>query len=192
MRITTIDIPKQEVMTKDNVPIMINAVVYFKVVKPEDAVLKIEDYKYAVSQYTQAALRDVVGNYDLDFVLSERQKIAESIKKIVDTETNEWGVDITSINIQDVELPADMKRAMARQAEAERERRAKVIKALGELQASEKLSQAAEIIGRYPIALQLRYLQTLTEIATEKNSTIVFPLPLEMLDFFMEQRAKKK
>ena len=179
MRITTIDIPKQEVMTKDNVPIMINAVVYFKVVKPEDAVLKIEDYKYAVSQYTQAALRDVVGNYDLDFVLSERQKIAESIKKIVDTETNEWGVDITSIKIQEIELPAEMKRAMAKQAEAERERRAVIIASEGELKASDNLMKAAKKLSQSKGSLLLRTLQTVRDIAADPSEKIVVLLPVE-------------
>lgn len=179
MRITTIDIPKQEVMTKDNVPIMINAVVYFKVVKPDDAVLKIEDYKYAVSQYTQAALRDVVGNYDLDFVLSERQKIADSIKKIVDTETNEWGIDITSIKIQEIELPAEMKRAMAKQAEAERERRAVIIASEGELKASDNLMKAARKLSKSKGSLLLRTLQTVRDIAADPSEKIVVLLPLD-------------
>jgi len=179
MRIKTVDIPKQEVMTKDNVPVMINAVVYFKVEKPEDVVLKIEDYQYAVSQYTLAALRDVVGNYDLDFVLSERQKVAESIKKIVDAETSEWGIDITSIKIQEIELPAEMKRAMAKQAEAERERRAVIIASEGELKASENLMKAAKQLAKSKGSLLLRTLQTVRDIAADPSEKIVILLPVE-------------
>ena len=179
MRIKTVDIPKQEVMTKDNVPVMINAVVYFKVEKPEDVVLKIEDYQYAVSQYTLAALRDVVGNYDLDFVLSERQKVAESIKKIVDAETSEWGIDITSIKIQEIELPAEMKRAMAKQAEAERERRAVIIASEGELKASENLMKAAKQLTKSKGSLLLRTLQTVRDIAADPSEKIVILLPVE-------------
>ena len=148
--------------------------------KPEDAIIKIQDYGYAVRQYTQTALRDVVGNAEMDFVLSEREKIADNIRTIVDAETSAWGIDIQSIKIQEIELPAEMKRAMAKQAEAERERRAKVIHADGELQASQKLSEAAAIIQREPATIQLRYLQTLSEIAVENSSTIVFPVPIDL------------
>jgi len=180
MRITTTDVPKQEIMTKDNVPVMANTVVYFKVEKPDDAVIKIEDYHFAVSQYTQTALRDVVGNSDLDSVLTDREKIADSIKKIVDAETSEWGVDISSIKIQEIELPAEMKRAMAKQAEAERDRRATVIKSQGELQASTNLMKAAANLSKSEGALHLRTLQTIAEIAADPSEKIVIFLPTEL------------
>lgn len=180
LRIKTVDIPKQEVMTKDNIPVLANTVVYFKVEKPEDVIIKIEDYEYAVRQYTQAALRDVVGNNELDFVLTEREKIAESIKKIVDAETSDWGVDIESIKIQEIELPAEMKRAMAKQAEAERERRAVIISAEGELKASENLKKAAVNLSKSPAALHLRTLQTIRDIATEPSEKIVLFLPSDV------------
>jgi regulator of protease activity HflC (stomatin/prohibitin superfamily) len=151
MRIKTVDVPRQEVITKDNIPILANTVVYFKVESPQDAIIKIEDYSFAVRQYTQAALRDIVGNSELDFVLTEREKIADSIKKIVDAETGGWGVDIESIKIQEIELPAEMKRAMAKQAEAERERRAVIIASDGELKASENLRLAADNMAKSPI-----------------------------------------
>ena len=180
MRIKTADIPRQEVMTKDNIPMLVNAVVYFKVVKPEDAIIKIEDYVFAVKQYTQAALRDVIGNAEMDFVLTEREQIAESIQKIVDTETIGWGVDVEAIKIQEVELPAEMKRAMAKQAEAERERRAMIIASQGELASSEALRQAAENLARSPGALHLRTLQTIRDIAADPSEKIILLLPSEM------------
>lgn len=180
MRIKTADIPRQEVMTKDNIPMLVNAVVYFKVVKPEDAIIKIEDYVFAVKQYTQAALRDVIGNAEMDFVLTEREQVAESIQKIVDTETIGWGVDVEAIKIQEVELPAEMKRAMAKQAEAERERRAMIIASQGELASSEALRQAAENLSRSPGALHLRTLQTIRDIAADPSEKIILLLPSEM------------
>jgi len=180
MRIKTADIPRQEVMTKDNIPMLVNAVVYFKVVKPEDAIIKIEDYVFAVKQYTQAALRDVIGNAEMDFVLTEREQVAESIQKIVDTETIGWGVDVEAIKIQEVELPAEMKRAMAKQAEAERERRAMIIASQGELASSEALRQAAENLARSPGALHLRTLQTIRDIAADPSEKIILLLPSEM------------
>ncbi len=180
MRIKTADIPRQEVMTKDNIPMLVNAVVYFKVVKPEDAIIKIEDYVFAVKQYTQAALRDVIGNAEMDFVLTEREQVAESIQKIVDTETIGWGVDVEAIKIQEVELPAEMKRAMAKQAEAERERRAMIIASQGELASSEALRQAAENLARSPGALHLRTLQTIRDIAADPSEKIIMLLPSEM------------
>lgn len=182
LRIKTADIPKQEVITKDNIPMLVNTVVYFKVEKPADVVIKIEDYEYAVKQYTQAALRDVVGNHELDFVLTEREKIATSIKSIVDAETSGWGVDIESIKIQEVELPAEMKRAMAKQAEAERERRAVIISADGELKASDDLRKAAENLSKGPGALQLRTLQTIRDIAADPSEKIVLFLPSDITD----------
>ncbi len=183
LRIKTADIPRQEVMTKDNIPILANTVVYFKVVKPEDAVIKIEDFEFAVKQYTQAALRDVVGNAELDFVLTEREKIAGSIKEIVDAETSGWGVDIEAIKIQEIELPAEMKRAMAKQAEAEREKRAVIISAEGELKASENLRKAADNLSKSPAAIQLRTLQTIRDIAADPSEKIVLFLPSEAGEF---------
>jgi regulator of protease activity HflC (stomatin/prohibitin superfamily) len=180
MRIKTAEIPRQEVMTKDNIPILINAVVYFKVVNPADAIIKIEDYAFAVRQYTQAALRDVIGNAELDFVLTEREQIAESIKKIVDAETSGWGVDLESIKVQEMELPAEMKRAMAKQAEAERERRAVIIASQGELSASENLMKAADNLSRHTGALHLRTLQTIRDIAADPSEKIVLFLPSEI------------
>ncbi|MBC7233835.1 MAG: slipin family protein [Chloroflexi bacterium] len=177
MRITTADIPKQEVITRDNITILANTVVYFRVERPEDAIIKIEDYGYAVRQYTQAALRDVVGNSELDFVLSEREKIADSIRKIVDAETTGWGIDIESIKIQEIELPAEMKRAMAKQAEAERERRAVIIASQGELSAAENLMKAAEMLARSPGALHLRTLQTIRDIAADPSEKIIIFMP---------------
>lgn len=180
MRIKTADIPRQEVMTRDNIPMLVNAVVYFKVVSPEDVIIKIEDHVFAVRQYTQAALRDVIGNSEMDFVLTEREQIAESIKKIVDAETSGWGVDVESIKIQEVELPAEMKRAMAKQAEAERERRAMIINSQGELTASDNLRQAAETLARSRGALHLRTLQTIRDIAADPSEKIVLFLPNEL------------
>jgi regulator of protease activity HflC (stomatin/prohibitin superfamily) len=180
-RIKTVDIPKQEVMTRDNVPVSVNAVVYMRVISPEKAVLKIQNYVYAVSQYGQTALRDVIGNKELDFVLTERDKIADEIKMLVDKETDEWGIDITAIKIQDIELPVDMKRMMARQAEAERERRATIIKSEGEVAASKNLMNAAAMLGKSPGALHLRTLETLTDISSDQSNTVVIPLPMEFL-----------
>lgn len=180
MRIKTVDVPRQEVITKDNIPILANTVVYFKVENPADVIIKIEDFVFAVRQYTQAALRDIVGNSELDFVLTEREKIANSIKQIVDAETGGWGVDIESIKIQEIELPAEMKRAMAKQAEAEREKRAVIIAAEGELKASENLKLAAENLAKSPMAIQLRTLQTIRDIAADPSEKIVLFLPSDM------------
>jgi regulator of protease activity HflC (stomatin/prohibitin superfamily) len=177
MRITTQDIPKQEVITRDNITILANTVVYYRVEKPEDAIIKIQDYGYAVRQYTQTALRDVVGNAEMDFVLSEREKIAENIRTIVDAETSGWGIDIESIKIQEIELPAEMKRAMAKQAEAERERRAMIINSQGELSAAENLQQAAERLSKSPGGLHLRTLQTIRDIAADPSEKIVIFIP---------------
>ncbi|MBN1149731.1 slipin family protein [candidate division WOR-3 bacterium] len=182
IRIMTVDVPRQEVITKDNIPILANTVVYFKVENPVNAIIKIDNYVYAVRQFTQAALRDIVGNNELDFVLTERVQIAESIQKIVDTETAEWGVDIESIKIQEIELPAEMKRAMAKQAEAERERRAVIIASDGELKASENLRQAAETLSKNPAALHLRTLQTIRDIAADPSEKIVLYLPSDITE----------
>jgi regulator of protease activity HflC (stomatin/prohibitin superfamily) len=181
IRISTADIPQQEVITRDNVPVGINAVVYFRVTRPEDAVLKIQNFTYAVTQYAQTALRDVIGNVELDTLLTERQKLADEIKSIVDQETTEWGVDVTAIKIQDIELPADMKRAMAKQAEAERERRAVIIRAQGELTASENLNKAMAQLAASG-AISLRTLQTIEATTANPANTVVFALPVEILE----------
>lgn len=182
LRITTTDIPQQEVITKDNVPVGINAVVYFQVESAEKAILNIQDFTVAVSQYAQAALRDVIGGIELDPLLSEREKIAEEIKKIVDIATNSWGINVTDIKIQDIELPADMKRAMAKQAESERERRAVIIKASGELSASETLKQAAANLSSVPGGMSLRTLGTIENINPDPSKTVIFALPVEILE----------
>ena len=182
MRITTIDIPRQEAITKDNVPVGINAVVYFKVQKAEDAVLKVENYSYAISQYALAALRDIIGGVELDTLLTERDKIAIEIKQIVDKETDEWGIDVTAIKMQDIELPAGMKRAMAAQAETEREKRVIIIKAEGEVRAAENLQDAAKILGTVPGGLSLRTLETIDKLQPDPSKTIIFALPVEILD----------
>ncbi len=180
IRIKTAEVPRQEVITKDNIPILVNAVVYFKVINPESAIIKIEDYIFAMRQYTQAALRDVIGNNDMDFVLQEREKIADAIKEIVDSETSEWGLDVESIKIQEIELPAEMKRAMAKQAEAERERRAVIIASQGELSASENLRQAAQNLSKSSGALTLRTLQTIRDIAADPSEKIIMFMPTEI------------
>ena len=179
MRIKTVDVPKQEVMTKDNIPVFINAVVYFKVKNPEDAVIKISNYVFAVTQLTLSALKDVIGTNDLDTTLSERKRIGEEIKTIVDIATDKWGIDIESINVQEVELPEDMKRAMAKQAEAERSRRALVIGASAEVEASKKMLEAAKTLEQSPITMQLKTLQTIKDIANSSTQKIIlFPAEL--------------
>jgi regulator of protease activity HflC (stomatin/prohibitin superfamily) len=182
LRLKTVDIPRQEVITKDNVTIGVNAVVYFKVEKAEDAVLKIEDYTYAVSQYALAALRDVIGGVELDTLLSERERISAEINKIVDEATSSWGIDVVSIKIQDIELPAAMKRAMAAQAEAEREKRAIIAKSEGEIVAAENLKRAAEILCSIPGGLSLRTLETIEKIQPDPSKTVIFALPVEILE----------
>ncbi len=177
MRIKTADIPRQEVMTRDNIPLLVNAVVYFKVLDPRKVIIDIEDHVFAVRQYTQAALRDVIGNAEMDFALTEREQIADDIKEIVDSETTGWGVDVEAIKIQEVELPADMKRAMAKQAEAERERRAVIIASEGELSASKNLRQAAEELALSDGALHLRTLQTIRDIAADPSEKIILFVP---------------
>ena len=193
MRLATAEVPRQEVMTKDNIPMLVNAVVYYKVIDPESVIIKIEDYVFAIRQYTQAALRDVIGNNEMDTVLMERLQIAESIKEIVDTETSYWGVDIESIKIQELELPAEMKRAMARQAEAERERRATIIASQGELEASKNLRAAAEELAVSAGALHLRTLQTIRDIASDPSEKLVLFLPSNIgsiVDSFIAKKEK--
>lgn len=182
LRIATVDIPQQEVITKDNVTVGINAVVYFRVDNAEKAVLEIQDFRSAVALYAQAALRDVIGGIELDFLLSERDKIAEEIKKIVDVATDPWGIDVSIIKIQDIELPADMKRVMAKQAEAEREKRGIIIRAEGEYIAAQKLSQAAEVLGSAPGGISMRTLQTIEKINPDPSKTVIFALPIEFME----------
>lgn len=182
LRIATIDIPQQEVITKDNVPVGINAVVYFNVENAEQATLNIQDFTTAVSQYAQAALRDVIGGVELDSLLSERETISAEIKKIVDEATKAWGINVTDIKIQDIELPADMKRVMAKQAESERERRAVIIRAEGEFAAAEKLSQAAQVLSATPGGISMRTLQTIEKINPDPSKTVIFALPVEFFE----------
>jgi regulator of protease activity HflC (stomatin/prohibitin superfamily) len=187
MRTVVHDVPTQDIITKDNVSVKVNAVVYFRVVDPNKAVVQVENYLYATSQLAQTTLRSVLGQALLDELLSEREKLNLALQKVIDEHTSPWGVKVSLVEVKQVDLPPEMQRAMAKQAEAEREKRAKIIHAEGEYQAASKLSEAAEIIGRQPATLQLRYLQTLTEIANEKNSTIVFPLPIELLKNFISK-----
>ncbi|MFA6533410.1 MAG: slipin family protein, partial [Patescibacteria group bacterium] len=189
IRITTSDIPSQEVITKDNVPVGINAVVYFQVIKPEDAVLKIQDYSYAITQYAQTALRDVIGGVELDTLLGERQKLADEIKTIVDQETTTWGIDVTAIKIQDIEIPADMKRVMAKQAEAERERRATIIRSQGELSAADNLNKAMTMLSKSG-AISIRTLQTIEATTANPSNTVIFALPIEVLEGFKKLAGK--
>jgi regulator of protease activity HflC (stomatin/prohibitin superfamily) len=181
LRTVVMDVPPQDVITRDNVSVKVNAVVYFRVMDPRKAIVEVESYTYATSQLAQTTLRSVLGQVEMDELLSERERLNQQLQMILDQHTDPWGIKVSSVEVKHVDLPPDMQRAMARQAEAEREKRAKIIHAAGELEASEKLSQAAVIIASEPVAITLRYLQTLTEIAAEKNSTIVFPLPIEMM-----------
>ena len=181
LRTIVMDVPPQDVITKDNVSVKVNAVVYFRVMDPQRSVVEVENFHYATSQLAQTTLRSVLGQVELDGLLSEREQLNQQLQQILDLHTDPWGVKVSSVEVKHVDLPVDMQRAMAAQAEAEREKRAKIIHAEGEFIASEKLSQAAEVIGREPLAAVLRYLQTLTEIAGEKNSTIVFPLPIDLM-----------
>lgn len=187
-RVITMDVPSQEAITRDNVTLKVNAVVYFRVMHPEAAVIEVYDYKMATYQIAQTTLRSVLGQSELDDLLAHREKINSQLQQIIDEQTEPWGIKVSTVEVKDVELPLTMQRAMAAQAEAERERRAKIIHAEGELQASEKLAEAGVIIGKEPTTLQLRYLQTLTEIATEKSQIVVFPLPMDLLSAFMPKK----
>lgn len=187
LRTVTMDVPSQEAITKDNVTVRVNAVIYFHVLDPEAAVVNVTDHFRATSQIAQTTLRSVLGQAELDTLLSEREQINSSLQQIIDEQTEPWGVKVTVVEVKDVELPQTMQRAMARQAEAERERRAKVINADGEFQAAQRLADAGEIMATQPMTLQLRFLQTLTEVASEKNSTIVFPVPIDLIQMFMGQ-----
>jgi regulator of protease activity HflC (stomatin/prohibitin superfamily) len=192
LRVVTMDVPSQEVITRDNVTVRVNAVVYFRVVDPEASVVKVLDHIRATSQISQTTLRNVLGQSELDELLAEREKFNQMLQKIIDEHTDPWGVKVSTVEIKEVELPEQMRRMMAAQAEAEREKRAKIIHADGEFQASEKLAQAGGVIAREPVTLQLRYLQTLTEIASEKNSTVIFPLPIDLIKMFMTKDGDKK
>jgi regulator of protease activity HflC (stomatin/prohibitin superfamily) len=186
-----LDVPPQDIITKDNISARVNAVVYFRVVAPQPAVLNVENFMYATSQLSQTTLRSVLGQEELDDLLSNREKINQKLQEILDLHTEPWGIKVSSVEVKNVDIPQEMQRFIARQAEAERERRAKVIHAEGELQASVKLAEAAKIIGTQPNAIQLRYLQTLTEVATEKNSTTIFPVPIDLISAFVESKKKE-
>jgi regulator of protease activity HflC (stomatin/prohibitin superfamily) len=187
LRTVTLNVPPQEVITKDNVPVRVNAVAYFRIVEPKSAIVQVENYMVATSQISQTTLRSVLGQHVLDELLSERDKINEILQRIIDEATSPWGIKVSVVEVKDVEIPGDMQRAMARQAEAERERRAKIISAEGEFQASERLKDAAAVMAQEPMTLQLRYLQTLLEISASNNSTILFPIPVDMLNAFMRK-----
>ncbi|HUF90636.1 MAG TPA: slipin family protein [Gemmatimonadota bacterium] len=191
LRIIAFDVPPQDVITKDNVSVKVNAVVYFRVFDPNKAIVEVEDYLYATSQLAQTTLRSVIGEAELDELLAERDRLNDRIQAILDEATDTWGIKVARVEVKHVDLPQEMQRAMARQAEAERERRAKIIVAEGEFQASERIAEAAAIIGRHPEALQLRYLQTLVEIAAENNSTTLFPIPIDFLDAFRKAQERR-
>jgi regulator of protease activity HflC (stomatin/prohibitin superfamily) len=192
LRVVTMDVPSQEVITRDNVTVRVNAVVYFRVVDPEASVVKVLDHIRATSQISQTTLRNVLGQSELDELLTQREKLNQMLQKIIDEHTDPWGVKVSIVEIKEVELPETMRRSMAAQAEAEREKRAKIIHADGEFQASERLAQAGGVIAREPVTLQLRYLQTLTEIASERNSTLIFPIPIDLIKMFLPKDGDKK
>ncbi len=191
LRTVVLDVPPQDIITKDNVSIKVNAVVYFRVVQPDKAIVEVENFLFATSQLSQTTLRSILGQSELDELLSERDRINAKLQKIIDQHTEPWGIKVSNVEVKQIDLPVEMQRAMAKQAEAERERRAKIVHAEGELQASQKLADAAKIIQTHPMALQLRYLQTLTEIASEKNSTIIFPIPIDLISMFLDVMKKK-
>ncbi len=189
LRTVAMDVPPQDVITRDNVSIKVNAVIYFRVLDPEKAIIQVEDYLYATSQMAQTTLRSVLGQQELDDLLSARDKINQQLQKIIDGHTDPWGVKVTAVEVKHIDLPQDMQRAMAKQAEAERERRAKVINADGEFQASAKLADAAQVLSRYPVAVQLRFLQTMREVASERNTTTFFPIPIDLVTPFLRGYA---
>jgi len=190
LQTVTMEVPAQDVITRDNVSVKVNAVIFFRVVDPQRAILAVQDYLYSTSQIAQTTLRSVLGQSQLDELLSKREEINVVLQRIIDQQTEPWGVKVTAVEVKNVDLPQEMQRAIAKQAEAERERRAKVIHAEGEFQAAQKLSEAAEVIARNPIALQLRYLQTLVEVAAEKNSTTIFPIPIDIIAPFLQAMKK--
>ncbi|MFZ6016056.1 MAG: slipin family protein [Nitrospirota bacterium] len=191
LRIVAMDVPSQDVITKDNITVKVNAVIYFRVIDPTKAITEVEDFYYATSQIAQTTLRSILGQSQLDDLLTKREEVNAELQKVIDFQTGPWGVKVTAVEVKNVDLPTEMLRAIARQAEAERERRAKVIHAEGEFQAAQKLTEAATIIASAPSALQLRFLQTLTEVATEKNSTIIFPVPIDLIKPFIEKFGKE-
>jgi len=191
LRTVVLDVPPQDVITKDNVSLKVNAVVYFRVVDPGKAIVIVENFLFATSQLSQTTLRSVLGQSELDDLLAQRDKINHDLQIIIDEHTEPWGIKVSNVEVKQVDLPIEMQRAMAKQAEAERERRAKIVHAEGELQASQKLSEAAGILGSTPVAIQLRFLQTLSEVATDKNSTIIFPIPLDLFEPFLDRNKKK-
>jgi regulator of protease activity HflC (stomatin/prohibitin superfamily) len=190
LRTIVMDVPPQDVITRDNVSIKVNAVIYFRVIDPAKAVIEVEDFLFATSQISQTTLRSILGQSELDELLAHREKINEQLQQIIDSQTDPWGIKVTAVEVKHVDLPPEMQRAMARQAEAERERRAKVIHAEGELQASQKLAEAARMLSTDPAAIQLRYLQTLTEVASENNSTTIFPVPIDLFKMFLDRKDK--
>jgi len=190
LRTVPMDVPPQDIITRDNVTVKVNAVVYFRVMDPQKAIIDVEDYIYATSQIAQTTLRSILGQAELDSLLSERDKINQELQTIIDEQTEPWGVKVSVVEVKNVDLPQEMQRAIARQAEAERERRAKVIHAEGEYQAAEKINQAAEVLGKTPVGIQLRYLQTLVEISSEKNSTTLFPIPIDLMKPFLDKTLK--
>lgn len=192
LRIVTMDVPSQDIITRDNITVKVNAVVYFRVMDPIKAITAVEDFYFATSQIAQTTLRSILGQSQLDDLLINREQLNAELQKVIDFQTEPWGIKVTAVEVKNVDLPEEMQRAIAKQAEAERERRAKVIHAEGEFQASQKLADAATIIATAPSALQLRFLQTLTEIATEKNSTIIFPVPVDMIRLFIDQKETDK
>ena len=192
LRTVVFDVPPQDVITRDNVSVKVNAVVYFRVIDPRRAIVEVENYNYATSQLAQTTLRSVLGQVELDHLLSQRERLNQQLQQILDQRTDPWGIKVSAVEVKQVDLPPDMQRAMAKQAEAEREKRAKIIHAAGELEASEKLAQAGAVIAAQPVAITLRYLQTLTEIASEQNSTIVFPLPIEMMHLLKQVMGEEK
>jgi regulator of protease activity HflC (stomatin/prohibitin superfamily) len=191
LRLVAMDVDPQDVITRDNVSVKVNAVIYFRVIDPTKAIVEVENYTYAMSQLAQTTLRSVCGQAELDELLSERDKINSELQEILDTHTDPWGIKVATVELKHIDLPQEMQRAMARQAEAERERRAKVINAEGEYQAANKLAEASEIIEKHPTALQLRYLQTMNEMATESNSTTIFPIPIELFTLFLRPTDKR-
>jgi regulator of protease activity HflC (stomatin/prohibitin superfamily) len=192
LRTVPMDVPPQDIITQDNVTVKVNAVAYFRVMDPQKAIIDVEDYIYATSQIAQTTLRSILGQAELDSLLSERDKINQELQTIIDEQTEPWGVKVSVVEVKNVDLPQEMQRAIARQAEAERERRAKVIHAEGEYQAAEKINQAAEVLGKTPVGIQLRYLQTLVEISSEKNSTTLFPIPIDLMKPFLDKALKSE
>lgn len=191
LRTVVMDVPPQDVITKDNVSVQVNAVIYFRVINPENVIVEVENYIFATSQLAQTTLRSIVGQVELDELLGEREKINHELQKIIDKQSDPWGIKVSMVEVKHIDLPMEMKRAMAKQAEAERERRAKVINAEGEFQASARLAEAATVIEKHPVAIQLRYLQTLSEVATENNSTTIFPVPIDLFKPFVDNFVKK-